>query len=146
MKRKLLPRMICAVLAALLVMGLTACGGGGKSSPSPTPVPTPVPTVNPAVGEWTGEYRKFVGDPDDAKNTEDPFTLVLTEDGKGFFKRDDNEFEVSWTLEGEAFTMQETYLMFTNDYTGILKDDALNLFNGDPEDIWTCEYVFHRSK
>lgn len=139
MKKNAMLRLCGAVLAAALLIGLAACGKAG-------PAPTPTPTVNPAVGEWIGEYRKFVGDPDDAKNTEEPFTLVLTEDGKGFFKRDDNEFEVSWTLEGEALTMQETYLVFTNDYTGVLEEGALHLFNGDPEDIWTCEYVFRLGK
>ena len=30
------------------------------------------------------------------------------------------------------------------DYTGTLKDGVLHLFNGDPSDVWTCEYVYQK--
>lgn len=139
MNNRLVIRLLSAAFCLMLLFSLPGCGGGEKPAPAPTP------TVNPAVGNWEGEYSKFVGD-SEARDTEDPFSLTLKEDGTGSFSRDGNTYRLTWTLEGEAFAMQETFLGITNDYTGILKDDALDLFNGDPEDIWTCEYVFHRGK
>ena len=51
---------------------------------------------------------------------------------------------MTWTLDGEDFTMQESFLGITMDYTGTLKDGVLHLYNGDPTDEWTYEYVYTR--
>ncbi len=128
---------IFPILAALLLTLLAACG-------APKPAETPAP-VGP--GTYAGEYGKWVGSSDEDRDTE-PFTLILTEDGKGKFQRDGGEFRVtSWTLEGENFTMQETFLGATNDYTGTLKDGTLVMYTGgDPEDELTYMYVLHLEK
>lgn len=141
MKRNTMIRIFCAVFAAALLMTcLAACG---KAEPAPSPTPAPVP----GEGTWEGEYRKFVGDSDEDKVTDESFALVLKGDGTGVFKRDDSEYRVTaWSLEGESFALTETFIGITNEYTGVMKDGRLNLFNGDPEDIWTCEYVFHLEK
>jgi hypothetical protein len=54
---------------------------------------------------------------------------------------------VTWTLEGETFTMQETFLGAVNDYTGTLKDGELIMFTGgEPEDPLAYMYVLHLEK
>ena len=40
--------------------------------------------------------------------------------------------------------MTEKFLGSTIDYTGTLKDDKLDIFNGDPDDMWTYEYVYKK--
>jgi hypothetical protein len=94
-----------------------------------------------AAGTYVGQYTKLVGDDEKEEET---FTLTLEADGTGKHARDDLELKITWTLEGEAITMKETFLGISIDYTGTLKDGELHLFNGDPEDIWTCEYVYQK--
>ena len=75
---------------------------------------------------------------------EEEFSLELKKNGTGKHNRNDMSFDVTWKLDGEDFTMQETFLGMTIDYTGTLKDGELDIFNGDPEDIWTYEYVYEK--
>ena len=96
-----------------------------------------------ASGTYLGQYTKMVGD--DAREEEE-FSLILKEDGTGTHARGGEEYKITWTLTGEDFTMQETFLGLTNDYTGTLKDGALHLFNGDPANIWTYEYVYSKKQ
>ena len=112
--------LLCALLAA--------CGGG--SSP-----------MEEAAGLYQGQYTKLVGD---ETKEEAVFSLELRGDGTGTHKRDDLEIKITWTLEGEAVTMQESFMGMKMDYTGTLKDGVLHLFNGDPSDVWTCEYVYQK--
>ena len=123
-------RILAALLAAILLLALAGCGGGGKSA-------------SPAVGTWVGQYTKLVGDTDDARSPE-TFSLELKADGSGVHHRDDMEFKVSWKLDGEDFSMDEKFIGDPIHYTGKLSGDDLNLFNGDPENIWTYEYVYVR--
>ncbi|MBR1679487.1 MAG: hypothetical protein IJ704_02480 [Bacilli bacterium] len=96
------------------------------------------------VGTYEGQFTKFVGDPDEAKNTEDAFSIELKEDGTGIHHRDDLDLSITWTLDGENFTMKETFLKISIDYTGTLKDGKLDIFNGDPTNDVTCEYVYQK--
>ncbi len=96
-----------------------------------------------ASGTYVGQYTKMVGD--DTKEEEE-FSLILKEDGTGIHSRGGEAYKITWTLTGEDFTMQETFLGLTNDYTGTLKDGALHLFNGDPANIWTYEYVYSKKQ
>ncbi len=93
-----------------------------------------------AVGFWDGDYCKFVGDQE--HNTEDRFRMELKADGTGTNYRDDLELAVTWTLKGSDFTMQETFLGATLEYTGTLEDGVIHLFNGDPKDDLTYEYYY----
>ena len=93
---------------------------------------------------WIGQYTKFVGDDDSAKNEDDEFTLKLYNDGTGEHHRDDLDIDCTWTQEGSDFTMQESFMGMTIDYTGTLNGDDLVLYNGDPDDDLTCEYVYVR--
>ncbi len=85
-----------------------------------------------------------MGDNEDAKVTNEEFSLVLEANGKGKFIRDGAEFDLTWKLDGENFSMTETFLGISNDYTGTLKDGKLDIFNGDPEEPFTCEYYFEK--
>jgi len=121
---------LAILLALTLLLGLAACGGGGAS--------------NPAVGTWIGLYTKFVGDDDSARDTSSPFTLELKSNGKGTHHRDDLDINVEWKLDGENVSMTETFMGLKLEYTGTLQDGELHLFNGDPKDIFTVEYVYNR--
>ena len=52
-----------------------------------------------------------------------------------------------WFIEAvENFTMDEVRerILGMSPYTGTLKDGELHLFNGNPEDSWTAEYVYRK--
>ncbi|MBO6106490.1 MAG: hypothetical protein J6P32_02720 [Stomatobaculum sp.] len=93
---------------------------------------------------WKGIYTKFVGDPDTSKDTSEEFSLELYEDGTGVHHRSDMDFKVTWELKGEDFTMSETLIDDPIVYTGTLSGNSLHLFNGDPENDFTCEYVYEK--
>ena len=93
---------------------------------------------------WKGTYTKFVGDPDTAKDTSEEFSLELYEDGTGVHHRSGMDFKVTWELNGEDFTMSETFIGDPIVYTGTLSGNSLHLFNGDPKDDFTCEYVYEK--
>ena len=102
------------------------------------------PDLSGAAGTYEGQYGKFVGSPDSEKNEEEEFSLELKEDGTGIHNRDEMSFKVKWTLDGEKFSMTETFAGATIDYTGTLKDDKLHIFNGDPENDLTYEYIYEK--
>lgn len=121
-------KFITLLLAVMVVMScLVGCGKGGNSA------------LKDAAGTYKCTQTKMVGDEEwvDAEST-----LELKANGKGVHHRNDLDIDIEWTLEGENFTMKETFMGMTIDYTGTLKDGKLDLFNGDPEDIWTYEYDY----
>ena len=97
------------------------------------------PAMKAAAGTYVGEYTKLVGD---ETKTEESFQLTLKADGTGAQEREGIRFNVTWTLEGENFTMTETFIGDPVEYTGTLKDGKLHLYNGDPEYIFTREYFY----
>lgn len=126
-------KILLVVLA--LIMGLvllTGCGDDEKEDKKAD--------LSKYAGTYIGSYTKLVGD--ETKNEEEEFSLELKADGTGTHKRDDSEYDVTWKLNGEKFKMTETFAGMSIDYTGTLKDGKLDIFNGDPEDIWTYEYVY----
>ena len=97
-----------------------------------------------AAGNYKGLYTKFVGDGDDAKNTNEPFRLELNADGTGKSFRNDLEIKVpDWSFDNGEFKLTEKFLG-TIEYTGTLEGGRLSLFNGDPSAPLTCEYVFEK--
>ena len=107
----------------------------------------PVKEINPAcaavAGTYIGKYTKFVGDPDTAKK-EEPFKLILNEDGTGKHFRNDLEIKVpEWSIDGENIKLTEKFLG-TLDYTGVLSGNSLTLYNGDPANALTCTYVYEK--
>ena len=93
------------------------------------------------AGTYHGEYIKIVGDDDSNKNVDEEFFLELDANGMGKHHRDGEVYDVVWSLDGEKFTMTEKFISEIK-YTGTLKDGKLDIFNGDPTDIWTYEYVY----
>ena len=96
------------------------------------------------AGTYVGQYTKFVGDPDSARNEDEEFSLVLEEDGTGKHNRDDMSFNITWKLDGEEFKMTETFIGDPIEYVGTLKDDKLDIFNGDPQSAFSYEYVYEK--
>ena len=96
------------------------------------------------AGTYEGKYTKIVGDSDEYKNFEEKFSLELKEDGTGKHNRDGESYDVEWDLDGEDFKMKDKFMGATIEYTGTLKDGKLQIFNGDPKDIWTYEYYYEK--
>ena len=126
-------KILTLMLALAMVLSLAACGGksgGGDDDASAS-----------AAGTYKCTQIKLVGD---EEWTNEESTLTLNADGTGKQSRDNYEFDVTWKLEGENFTMEETFIGDPIVYTGTLKDGKLDIFNGDPEDIWTYEYLYEK--
>ena len=116
------------ILAFAMIVILASCGGNSA--------------LKEAAGTYNGVHGKFVGDTEWVDAAKEPFSLVLKDDGTGTSTRDGADYKVTWTLEGENFTMQETFLGMSIDYTGTLKDGELHVYNGEPTDDLTYEYVY----
>ena len=99
---------------------------------------------DPVLGSWRGVYIKFVADSEENEYAEDQFYLDLEKGGKGTHHRDNLDFDIVWALDGKDFTMTETYAGLTVVYKGKMTGEKLDIFNGDPEDPWTCEYVYEK--
>lgn len=110
----------------VLVLIVTGCGKGNNK-------------LSDYAGTYQGEYTKLVGD--DTKE-ESEFSLELKADGTGISKRNDAEYKLTWSLDGENFSMKETFLGMSIEYNGTLKDGKLDIFNGDKENLFTYEYVY----
>lgn len=126
-------KLIAAVFAVIMICAVFAACSGKKETASP---------LAPYAGTYESDYCKWVGasEPDD-----EPFGLQLNSDGTGTFSRDNNEFKISkWNVDGENFTMTETFLGAENEYTGTLKDGVLTIYNGDPTNDLTYMYVFNK--
>lgn len=135
---------LLSLLLALLLTAALLAGCGGKQTGTSAPAETVNPAIEAASGTWTGIYTKLVGDSDENRNTDETFSLTLNPDGTGIHARDDMEFNVTWTLEGDSFRMEETFIGDPIIYVGTLKDGTLDIFNGDPADVWTYEYVYEK--
>jgi len=124
-------------LAIFIVMiALTGCGSK-KEEKENNKV-----DLSAYAGTYVGEYTKLVGS--DLKETDKEFSLVLNADGTGQHNRNDYSFNVTWSVDGDKFEMKETFVGDPIIYTGTIKDGKLDIFNGDKEDIWTYEYVYHK--
>lgn len=124
-------KILMVAVLALSVLLITGCGSKKDEKKD-------------AAGTYKGTYTKLVGD--DTKNTDEEFSLELKEDGTGKHNRDGESYDVEWNIEGEKFTMTDKFGPLTIDYTGTLKDGKLQIYNGDPEDIWTYEYNYELEK
>ena len=106
-------RIIAVILSLIVVMSLAACGGGSSEGGEDKPT---------AAGTYEGVESKWVGSAEATSGEESPFSLELNDDGTGVSHRDGLDIDVTWELNGEDFTMQETFMGMTIDYTGTLKD------------------------
>ena len=126
------------LLIFVMILTLAACGKkDGKEADGAK--------IDPAMAEVAGSYEgvrlKMVGD--DALIDEE-FSVELKADGTGTSTRDGDTYKMTWTLDGEKFTMKETFAGMSIDYTGTLVDGVLDIFNGDPADSFTYEYVYQK--
>ncbi len=126
------------LLIFVMILTLAACGKkDGKEADGAK--------IDPAMAEVAGSYEgvrlKMVGD--DALIDEE-FSVELKADGTGTSTRDGDTYKMTWTLDGEKFTMKETFAGMSIDYTGTLVDGVLDIFNGDPTDGFTYEYVYQK--
>ena len=94
-----------------------------------------------AVGIYKGLYTKLVGD---EKQNEETFQLELKDDGTGRQQRDNLDIKIpDWNVENGKVTLTEKFLGKI-DYTGTLEGAKLSLFNGDPTNPFTMEYVYEK--
>lgn len=94
-----------------------------------------------AAGIYVGQFTHVMGDPENVRDTS-PFSLELKADGTGVHHRDGMDFELRWELEGEKITVTERFIGVELPYNGTLRNRELVLFNGDPANPWTVEYVY----
>lgn len=121
----------------LLVTLSTACGKDEKKNETKKE-----DNKKAYVGTYKLEYYKFVGD--EEKQTDEVYTLTLKEDGTGSQERDDYTYNVTWKVKGDKVVIEEHFAALTNEYTGTLKDGKLDVFNGDPKDDFTAEFVYNK--
>ena len=128
-----------SLVIAVLLAGLFVFTGCEKDEEKEDKKETDLSAV---AGTYMGQYTKLVGD--DEKNKDEEFYLELDKDGTGKHHRDDYAFNVEWSLDGTDFKMTEKFVGDPIEYTGTLKDGKLDIFNGDPDDDWTYEYVYEK--
>lgn len=102
---------------------------------------TLTPEMIAAVGIYKGLYTKLVGD---EKQNEETFQLELKDDGTGRQQRNNLDIKIpDWNVENGKVTLTEKFLGKI-DYTGTLEGTKLSLFNGDPTNPFTMEYVYEK--
>ena len=101
-------------------------------------------TVIVVAGTYEGQYTKLVGASESEKDTSDNFYLVLDPDGTGIHHRNDSEYKLTWTNDGENISIKETFVGISIDYNGTLKDNDLVLYNGDKTNDFTMQYVYKK--
>lgn len=121
-------KIILIALACVMLLSVVSCGNSAMKE---------------AAGTYAGVKTKFVGDSEWVTD-DDPFSLELKADGTAVSKKGDYEYEATWTLDGENFTLKEKFLGLTNEYTGTLKDGEIDIFNGDPANELTCEFIYKK--
>lgn len=122
------------------MQALFAAIESGGDEPQSGGTPVSAEAAAKAAGDWTGVYTKFVGDTDGV--TDSPFSLTLKADGTAISHRDGADYDAVWSMDGDDVTLTEKFMGMTIDYTGTLYDGVLHLFNGDPKDDFSCEYVY----
>lgn len=119
-------KLTVALLALAMVLALVSCGASAE--------------MKAASGTYKGTEYKYNGDSEWSDNSD--WTVTLNDDGTAKSARGGEEYKSEWTLEGEKFTLKETFMGMTLEYTGTLKDGKLEFYNGDPALEITCLYKF----
>lgn len=104
---------------------------------------TVTPEMLAAVGTYKGLYLQMVGS---ETRQEEEFRLELKADGTGSQQRNGLDIRIpDWSLEGGQIKLTEKFLG-TIEYTGTLEGTKLSLFNGDPANSMTMEYVYEKEE
>ncbi len=144
-------KIIALLVLFALVLTLAACGVRDTSGTeqkknadgtATEEAPADDSPLKEASGTYEGLYQKLVGD--ESKIEDEEFSVELKADGTGTSTRDGDTYKMTWTLDGEKFTMKETFAGMSIDYTGTLVDGVLDIFNGDPNDPFTYNYVYKK--
>lgn len=133
---------ISIVVIVVLVVTIVVAIGVVKKENEPEKVVDNSKIMSEVSGTYVGQYCKFVGDLE--KNEDEEFSLVLNADGTGKHNRDEMSFDVTWKIDGDKFSMSETFVGDPIEYVGTLKDSNLHIFNGEPENALTYEYVYEK--
>lgn len=122
------------LLTLLMVLGIFSLTGCGKKTDD----------LSKYVGIYKGEYTKFVGDSDEHKVTDEDFSVELKKDGTGVSTRSGSNYNITWSIDGENFKMNEKFMGLTNEYNGTLKDGKIDIYNGDKSKDITLELVYKK--
>lgn len=116
------------LVIVVLIGGLVLTGCGKKND------------LKKYSGTYSLEYSKYVGDENNADDEE--WTIVLKEDGTGTSNRDGESYEIEWSMDKDNIKLAEKFMNIKNDYNGTIKDNKLDIFNGDKDNDLTLEAVF----
>ncbi len=114
-----------------IMMGLIILTGCGKKD------------LSNYAGTYELEYEKYVGDQEEDKNVEE-WTIILNSDGTGTSNRNDTSYNVEWSIDGEEVKLTEKFAGIKIDYNGTLKNDKLDIINGDKTNDIILEIVFNK--
>ena len=90
-------------------------------------------------GTYVLEFSKYVGDVDTA--TDNSYAeMVLESDGTGKSIRNSVTYDIEWSIDGEDVTIKENSSKI--EYNGTLKDNKLDIFDGDKENALTKEMIY----
>ncbi len=118
------------LLVAIVMVGVLVLTGCGKKA-----------DLSKYAGTYSLEYSKYVGD--ETKSNEE-WTIELKEDGTGKSNRDDESYNVEWSMDGDNIKLTEKFGPLTNEYNGTLVEGKLDIFNGDKTNDLTLEAVFNK--
>lgn len=96
---------------------------------------------NSYIGTYELDYYRYVGDPSDVKNTGNS-SIILDDDGVGTINRDGLNINITWEIDDENISIVELSSDNGKSYYGTIKDDKLDLFDGDKENPLTNELVY----
>ena len=124
---------ICFLLALLLLASAlvcTSCSGRERRH------------------EYSGHYRhKWSGmvmyhfEAGDGRERDQAF--YLDEDGGGTYREGSTKHSISWDVDTDgSVTIEVKSLLFSKTFRGSFEGGSLHLWDGDPEDNWTVEYMF----
>lgn len=122
------------IFISLIVLSLTLFTGCSKSK------------LSEYAGTYKLEYSKYVGDSDTEKDTKEVAEIILNDDGTGKSNRNGVSYSIEWNIDGENINISELFMGATIEYNGTLKNDRLDLFNGDKTNALTNETVYNKVK
>ena len=91
------------------------------------------------AGTYKLDYFKYVGDPENVKDTSNDEKLILNKNGTGIISRDNKRYELTWNVDDNRI---ELLLKDNLIYKGTISTDKIDIFNGDANDDLTIEYVY----
>ena len=115
------------LLLLIMLMGTLFLIGCGKNN------------LSIYAGTYKLDYFKYVGDPENVKDTSNDEKLILNKNGTGIISRDNKRYELTWNVDDNKIELllKDNYI-----YKGTISTDKIDIFNGDANDDLTIEYVY----